>query len=221
MRVAHPPAPSRPMSLNRQDGHVANGDARRQVRKSRCYSLAVLGLLLTSATGCGYVGNWVQNGFKVGPEYCRPAVPVADAWIDFNDPRVISEHYGVDNAAWWYVFNDPVMADLVQASYTQNLPLRVAGAARAGGAGPTRHRGWLVVSPIPNGAGPVPADPIEPQWKPVRSHSASEAGRLICGRRAWAWPGRLTSGAASAGISNRPTRTSMRRSRTMTTCWCV
>lgn len=83
--------------------------------------------LVAACSGCGSIGSWVQNGFKVGPEYCRPAVPVADAWIDFNDPRVISDQYGVDNCAWWYVFNDPVMAGLIQTSYTQNLPLREAG----------------------------------------------------------------------------------------------
>jgi len=71
--------------------------------------------------------NWRRNGFKVGPNYARPAAPVADDWIDFNDPRVISDRQGVDNATWWNTFNDPVLNQLVQSSYQQNLPLRAAG----------------------------------------------------------------------------------------------
>jgi len=71
--------------------------------------------------------NWMHNGFKVGPDYHEPAVSVADEWIDFNDPSIISEANGVDEPAWWRNFNDPLMDELVLTAFEQNLPLRAAG----------------------------------------------------------------------------------------------
>ena len=32
--------------------------------------------------GCTSTREYFANGFKVGPNYCRPAAPVADQWID-------------------------------------------------------------------------------------------------------------------------------------------
>ncbi len=40
------------------------------------------------ALGCTGPREYVHNGFKVGPNYCQPAAPVADTWIDANDQRV-------------------------------------------------------------------------------------------------------------------------------------
>ena len=59
---------------------------------------------MLATAGCRY---W--NGFlkPVGPDYLRPAVAVADQWIEFNDPRVISDARGVDETQWWHVFGDP------------------------------------------------------------------------------------------------------------------
>jgi NodT family efflux transporter outer membrane factor (OMF) lipoprotein len=67
----------------------------------------------------------VHNGFKVGPNYRRPAVPVAETWIDYEDSRVIS--VPPQNWAWWTVFNDPVLIGLVETAHRQNLSLREAG----------------------------------------------------------------------------------------------
>jgi outer membrane protein TolC len=88
----------------------------------------IVGLVCIAFSGCAYTGSlrdYVHNGFKIGPEYCKPAAPVADEWIDSYDERVQSEF--VDDYAWWNVFNDPMLTELVYASYEQNLPLRVAG----------------------------------------------------------------------------------------------
>jgi NodT family efflux transporter outer membrane factor (OMF) lipoprotein len=76
------------------------------------------------ATGCG-LQQWVDNGFKVGPNYSRPPAPTASAWIDFQDPRVKSEPR--DLSEWWRVFNDPALDSLIETAYQQNLTLRVAG----------------------------------------------------------------------------------------------
>ena len=67
----------------------------------------------------------MRNGFKVGPNYCPPAAPVADHWIDDRDPNVSSEP--ANDVAWWRTFNDPVLDCLVQTAYHQNLSLRMAG----------------------------------------------------------------------------------------------
>jgi NodT family efflux transporter outer membrane factor (OMF) lipoprotein len=50
---------------------------------------------------------------------------VATHWIDDKDKRVRSELE--DDSHWWTVFKDPVLNDLVQSAYSENLTLREAG----------------------------------------------------------------------------------------------
>src|SRR5438874_8929197 len=85
------------------------------------------GLTLASALACGCtpLGEYVQNGFKVGPNYGRPPAPVANDWIDADDQRVRKD--SDDLSQWWTVFDDPVLDDLVSNAYRQNLTLRQAG----------------------------------------------------------------------------------------------
>ena len=81
-------------------------------------------LLLAPALGCGSLSRWWHNGMKVGPDYGRPVVPVAPAWVDAaEDELVVQSEPVVD---WWRVFNDPTLDHLVAAAYQQNLPLRAA-----------------------------------------------------------------------------------------------
>jgi NodT family efflux transporter outer membrane factor (OMF) lipoprotein len=75
--------------------------------------------------GCTTLKEYVQNGFKVGPNYGRPPAPVAQNWIDAADPRVRTE--SDDLSKWWQVFQDPVLDNLVCTAYLQNLTLREAG----------------------------------------------------------------------------------------------
>src|SRR5437868_9460925 len=77
------------------------------------------------AGGCTSVHDYIQNGFKVGPNYGRPPAPVAPQWIDASDQRIRSETD--DISQWWTVFNDPVLNELTQSAYQQNLTLREAG----------------------------------------------------------------------------------------------
>src|SRR5262249_22754465 len=60
----------------------------------------------------------------VGPNYERPPVPLAPGWIDAANPRVKS--VPADYSAWWTVFSDPVLDDLIRTAYAQNVNLRVA-----------------------------------------------------------------------------------------------
>ncbi|HZU38018.1 MAG TPA: efflux transporter outer membrane subunit [Gemmataceae bacterium] len=75
--------------------------------------------------GCVTTGplDYVRNGFKVGPNYCKPPAPVAGDWIEANDPHV--ERRQLQD--WWGVFNDPTLNSLIQKAYEQNLNLRVLG----------------------------------------------------------------------------------------------
>src|SRR5580704_6698083 len=75
--------------------------------------------------GCTPLTEYVQNGFKVGPNYRKPDAAVAGNWIDAADKRVRTE--SDDLSKWWAVFNDPVLNDLVCYAYNQNLTLREAG----------------------------------------------------------------------------------------------
>jgi NodT family efflux transporter outer membrane factor (OMF) lipoprotein len=81
-------------------------------------------LVLCSVSGCG-LNQWVHNGFKVGPNYCKPAVPVAAEWIDDRNPSIQS--VTPDLATWWTVFGDPALNDLIETASRQNITLRVAG----------------------------------------------------------------------------------------------
>ena len=66
-----------------------------------------------------------DNGLRVGPEYRRPAAPVADEWIDSA-----SDHLDAGPAnlrQWWSVFQDPILDRLIQLAYEQNISLREAG----------------------------------------------------------------------------------------------
>jgi NodT family efflux transporter outer membrane factor (OMF) lipoprotein len=84
------------------------------------------GLLLVLFCGCTPLPTWVSNGFQVGPDYLRPAAPVADNWIDYADNR--TEESELQLRDWWRTFNDPALNALVDTAYQQNLSLRVAGA---------------------------------------------------------------------------------------------
>lgn len=89
----------------------------------RC-TLLELCLLLLLAPGCTSPRQWWANGFKVGPNYCPPGAEVAESWLDASDPNVVSQPN--DDACWWTVFNDPVLNELVQCAYQENLTLRLA-----------------------------------------------------------------------------------------------
>ena len=99
--------------------------------------------------GCTSPRQWIDNGFEVGPEYCRPEAPVAQDWLDSDDQRLRSE--SDDHAAWWTVFNDPVLEGLIDEAYSQNLPLRVAGFRILEARRPPRHRRRQYPSPATTG----------------------------------------------------------------------
>src|SRR5262245_47652447 len=101
--------------------------AYRTPRPRRLHWVALTGpavaVLLTSGCITTGAGDWVRNGFKVGPNYCRPPAPVAEEWIEAKNPIVQNRHF----QDWWAVFQDPTLNSLIDTAYGQNLNLRVVG----------------------------------------------------------------------------------------------
>lgn len=95
-------------------------------RSCICAQFALLTLIVLS-TGCATsLRQWTANGFKVGPNYMKPAAPVSEHWIDYErDPRL--NESPTDTTSWWTVFNDAQLNGLIEAASQQNLTLRVAG----------------------------------------------------------------------------------------------
>jgi NodT family efflux transporter outer membrane factor (OMF) lipoprotein len=95
-------------------------------RRSRSFTgLASLFTAVVLTCGCTSWQEYIQNGFKVGPNYRKPPAPVAKDWIDADDQRVRTA--SDDLSKWWTVFNDTVLDSLICDAYRQNLSLRVAG----------------------------------------------------------------------------------------------
>src|SRR5438093_10470265 len=92
----------------------------------RWLALACLASALCLSSGCVTTGplDYVRNGFKVGPNYCRPPAPVAEQWIATGSPHLQSRH--LQCADWWSGFKDPTPHSLLRTAYEQNLNLRIA-----------------------------------------------------------------------------------------------
>ena len=90
-------------------------------RKRRMASVVLLAL----ACGCTTLGEYVHNGFKVGPNYTPPLAPTSPTWIDGADPRVRADVPAL--GPWWTVFDDPVLDSLIQTAHDQNLDFKTAG----------------------------------------------------------------------------------------------
>jgi NodT family efflux transporter outer membrane factor (OMF) lipoprotein len=99
------------------------GSALRRVL--RCQAVVVCILALLPLAGCTPLGEYIRNGFKVGPNYEMPPTPVGREWIDAGDEHV--RKTTEDMSDWWKVFDDPQLTTLVCAAYNQNLTLRQAG----------------------------------------------------------------------------------------------
>jgi NodT family efflux transporter outer membrane factor (OMF) lipoprotein len=64
-------------------------------------------------------------GCLVGPDFSSPSAPVAEKWLEANNPSVDTRNQ--EYRDWWKVFRDPVLDRLVETAYNQNLTLVSAG----------------------------------------------------------------------------------------------
>jgi NodT family efflux transporter outer membrane factor (OMF) lipoprotein len=76
------------------------------------------------ASGCTTLQEWVNNGFKVGPNYAEPPATISPAWIDAAVPHLV--HKPPEGNAWWDMFHDPVLDSLIETATRENLDLRAA-----------------------------------------------------------------------------------------------
>jgi NodT family efflux transporter outer membrane factor (OMF) lipoprotein len=76
-----------------------------------------LGFALVLLSSCG--------GCLVGPDFSSPSAPVAEKWLEANNPSVDTRNQ--EYRDWWKVFHDPVLDQLIEIAYNQNLTLVTAG----------------------------------------------------------------------------------------------
>lgn len=110
---------------HRQSSHRTKGIGSWIHSKGVAYCLAGAA---TAFSGCAYTGGvkeYIHNGFKVGPNYAKPAAPVAGSWIDSYDEQLKDEL--PNYADWWTTFNDPILNGLMEDVSQQNLTLKSAG----------------------------------------------------------------------------------------------
>ncbi len=87
--------------------------------------LIPMGCLALGLCGCTGFSGWLHNNFKVGPNYRQPAAPVSEKWIDEDDPNLRPGNANI--AAWWDVFGDPILTQLIYDASAQNLTVRQVG----------------------------------------------------------------------------------------------
>jgi len=61
----------------------------------------------------------------IGPDYKPPPAPVAKVWMEGGKASVDTGRQ--EYRDWWSVFNDPVLSQLIDLAYRQNLSLMIAG----------------------------------------------------------------------------------------------
>jgi NodT family efflux transporter outer membrane factor (OMF) lipoprotein len=65
------------------------------------------------------------GGCMVGPNYHPPQAPIAESYLDPGSDAIKREPTA-DLSAWWTVFGDPTLDDLVKMAYAQNPTLQTA-----------------------------------------------------------------------------------------------
>jgi len=61
----------------------------------------------------------------VGPDFVKPDAPLLEKWTETQVPGLSAGE--TDYSRWWHVFDDPVLNNLVEKAYEQNLSLQIAG----------------------------------------------------------------------------------------------
>ena len=67
----------------------------------------------------------VSGCTMVGPDFVKPEAPLLDEWMETQAPGLSAGQ--TDYSNWWRVFDDPVLDNLVEKAYRQNLSLQIAG----------------------------------------------------------------------------------------------
>jgi len=65
------------------------------------------------------------SGCMVGPDYVSPPTKTALNWLEAADQRL--KRTAANGQNWWKTFNDPILNQLINRAYLENLSIRVAG----------------------------------------------------------------------------------------------
>ncbi|HTI51230.1 MAG TPA: efflux transporter outer membrane subunit [Planctomycetaceae bacterium] len=112
--------------MKQQLFHASGIPGRLSHRVFRWLMLPMVAVAPLLSSGCATTtpGEWWRNGFKVGPEHTQPPAPLADEWIEANDPRTQGQPR---DESWWQAFQDPVLDGLITRAYANNPNLRAVG----------------------------------------------------------------------------------------------
>lgn len=98
--------------------HAASASGNDTTKSWRMRSrYAALGMLLAMAAGA--------SGCMVGPDFAAPEPPVTPNWLEWRDKSL--KTHGESPSQWWRAFHDPVLNQLIEIAYNQNLTLLSAG----------------------------------------------------------------------------------------------
>jgi len=95
--------------------HIHSGFYGCRVSHAASKSIVYVCIALLALLGCT----------KVGPDYAPPSLKISDNWMDSDKDLLRTET--PQKAEWWKALGDPVLDDLVQMAYHQNLPLQTVG----------------------------------------------------------------------------------------------
>ncbi len=84
-------------------------------------SVSLVTLLRLMALGL----SALAGACMIGPDYKPPPTPVAKVWMEGGKASVDTGRQQYRD--WWSVFNDPVLSQLIDIAYRQNLSLMTAG----------------------------------------------------------------------------------------------
>jgi NodT family efflux transporter outer membrane factor (OMF) lipoprotein len=75
-----------------------------------------------------FISLWLLLGgcTMLGPDFQTPEVQVPETWSE-QDSDLFQKPSKDESITWWTQFNDPVLDELIQVAYQQNLSLRSAG----------------------------------------------------------------------------------------------
>ncbi len=111
---------------SRKDNRSRSG-ATARIGQRRGHRITVLGAVLRQPAGLSLVTMaLIMSGCTmVGPDFVKPEAPLQDAWTEIEAPGLSAGQ--TDYSQWWLVFDDPVLDNLVESAYRQNLSLQIAG----------------------------------------------------------------------------------------------
>jgi NodT family efflux transporter outer membrane factor (OMF) lipoprotein len=89
-------------------------------KKAQCLVHLISGI----QRGCLILTVLISGCAMVGPDYVKPTTAEPEKWLQYQDPRIQSKP--ADDSRWWMVFKDPILDELVESAYQQNLPLQIA-----------------------------------------------------------------------------------------------